>query len=361
MAQQKNQGRDGKKSKHADDDNSKGNSKPKVVVAKVKGPTPDYTPAAKRASMQVSLIDKRWVASVTEAMHAYDRALTGMEGYQTLLTNVGVPNITFGLKVSKEVGNKSLFGEMILEIYTINDGTVVFGVLESSFPPVDDFTSFYLPKHWLNYDTVQDVSQGERCLMWQREVHAAIRSFLRDQTFKNERKQAQATRPVGKKEARKLETRRLQKQYEADARSRQALIDANARAAKATALIHMKKHAISFIDAANGKQGYVDLTDNESELIILFSQIGADKVINIEHMSSTHMLSLVNCKVGTQVYAGQVIRGHIDNFEAQSMSNEEKVAKDALIAFIRNKMSAAGMTFRTGKPHQYMRPMKQAA
>lgn len=121
----------------------------------------------------------------------------------------------------------------------------------------------------------------------------------------------------------------------------------------------MRKQAITMIRAAQGDLGHVVFGSGDTELIIKFAAIGADKQISIELLGKKHPLRQSGVNMETTVFAGQVMKGGIDNIDALHMSMELKNAKNALIGFLVKSMEEAGI--KLSKPRPYLSLVKKAA
>lgn len=151
---------------------------------------------------------------------------------------------------------------------------------------------------------------------------------------------------AGKKQLKKLDDQ-LRKQREWNAAQ--------------TAIENMRKHVIGLREAATGKMDYVEMTNPSGELIVLFGQVGADKVIQVVHIGDRQMLRLAGVDVGTKIYVGQLLHGQIDRIDMENhrLNSEQVKAGNALINYIHDRLGEAGVKLRT--PRTNLRLVKKAA
>ncbi len=216
-------------------------------------------------------------------------------------------------------------------------------VVASTVLGIEPSTAF-LPAYLLRRETLDQVTD-EVTYGHQFALFMFLRTEFPDlltKPVKQEKVQLNASgRPMGKKELSKIVRRK-----------QEALATANQRATEATALASMRKGAVPIRDAVmEGKMGHVDLSDSAGDLIVCFGQVGADKTIMVAHLAKNHMLRIAGVDEGHSIYVGQLMRGHVDSFEAKHMSAEDKKARDALIVFINEAMNERGFKLRKPMPH----------
>jgi hypothetical protein len=121
---------------------------------------------------------------------------------------------------------------------------------------------------------------------------------------------------------------------------------------KATALHSMRKQAISATAAGSGAIGYVDMSNMSGELIVLFGKDGADHVAQVAFIGDKHVLRLAGVDVGTRVFGGQILVGHVDrhDYGVSYLTPDEVRAKNALIGYIRYYFTKHHVRFLTRKP-----------
>jgi hypothetical protein len=242
-------------------------------------------------------------------------------------------------------GCKTARGILILEVFVGKRPNIK--VVDSTIPDIQVSRAF-LPVHLLPQKPLNQVTDD-----WTYTQQFVLYTFLQNELADLFNKPAlvkEEGREMGAKERMKAERKRADK-----------LADANERAADATALANMMKAAVSITAAASGKHGYVDLSGNEGELLVLFGEIGADKVVQVVHLHQNHMLRIAGVQEGTKVYVGQIQRGSIDKVDAAYMSPEDKRTREALIKFIVNKMEEAGIKLASPGKKLSLHLVKRAA
>lgn len=117
------------------------------------------------------------IASIRSAMTAFDQSSTD---YTSLIGGV---NKTYGIRMTKEVGDITHFGEVVMEVIMTEKDYPAIMVVASNFEPIATSELFFLPIFCLRQETMKYIGQGQLCFEWQQELHAALRSKLWDFIF----------------------------------------------------------------------------------------------------------------------------------------------------------------------------------
>lgn len=199
----------------------------------------------------------------------------------------------------------------------------------------------FLPVHLLTHKVLEQVTDDNT---YARQL--ALYMFLRNELAEL----LIQPKPSGKKEEKKAAIKQAAKTAQA-----------SEQAAEQVAIANMRKSAVSLSEAATGRMGYVVMTHASGEMIVLFGQVGADKVVQVVHLSAKHMLKIAGVDIGDKVYLGQLLHGKIDRIDAMNhrMSPEQIKTCDALIKHIRDHLKDARITLRS--PRTNLRLVKKVA
>lgn len=222
-------------------------------------------------------------------------------------------------------------GEVVLEVFINKNSKPSVRIVESTVPNLVASRAF-IPIYLLYGDTIEQVTDEDTYAL-----QLMLFSFL-----KAELAELLVPRPVavaverptakkmGEKEQAKLALRKAKQ-----------VAEAKAQADNKAKLEAMREQALRVSRVASGAIGYADMSNLSGDLIVLFGKEGADHFAKVAYISEKHMLRLVGVDVGTKVYGGQILNGHIDRLDhgADKLSSDQVKALNALIGYIRDRFA----------------------
>lgn len=232
-----------------------------------------------------------------------------------------------GLYYKKATGE----GEVVLEVFINNNSKPSVRVVESTVPNLVASRAF-IPVHLLYHDTIEQVTDEDTYAL-----QVMLFSFLKVELAELLLPLPIAVtveQPTEKKMGKKEQAKLARRQAEEKARAAE-------KADNEAKLRAMRDQALPMSRIASGAIGYADMSNLSGDLIVLFGKDGADHVAQVTHIGAKHMLRLVGVDVGTRVYGGQILNGHVDRLDhgADKLSADKVKALNALIGYIRDRFT----------------------
>jgi hypothetical protein len=288
--------------------------KPEV---KVRGAKPDFSPRVKPTVDYAANNAKYTNEAYDRASLSYSAFANGILGVYGFMSPSG--------KVVVEVANNG--GEKPAIYVTHSTATNIFA---------DD--DWFLVHQCLRYQNVRQIGTAS-LFRWQEAIHSFLRPFVAD-LYKP--KAAEVVQPfVLTKEQVKTAAKaaaELQEKKLADLKAQNLSV----------ALYHMEKNLITVQQAATGKLGYCDLSNESGKLIALFGQEGNDHIVSVAFIGEDHVLRSAGVHVGDKVFGGYITHG-FDKQHSINMMPEKFAMRTALANYFRSQMEARGIKFRTGQ------------